>query len=147
MDEMNIGQIAQIAGLQTSAIRYYESIGLVPLPKRASGWRRYEADVLRRLNVIKSAREVGFTLEEIRTLLDGLPLDASPSERWQRLAVRKLPEVEALIERAMLLKSMLEAGINCDCDCVEDCITSLGEACQASNRVAADSCDCDDCAD
>jgi len=131
MDEMNIGEIAQLAGIQTSAIRYYESIGLVPPPKRASGWRRYDSDVLRRLSVIRTAREIGFSLEEIKVLLDGFPMETTPPERWQQLAERKLPEVEALIERALILKSILESGLRCDCDSVEECITSLGESCRA----------------
>jgi MerR family redox-sensitive transcriptional activator SoxR len=148
MEEMNIGEIARLTGMQTSAIRYYESIGLVPSPRRSSGWRRYTADVLKRLGVIRTARELGFTLEEIGVLLDGFPPGTRPSERWTELAERKLPEVEDIIHRAAILKSMLEAGIQCDCDCVEDCITSLGESClasvtgQVSLSDVSQTCDC-----
>src|SRR5262245_3783014 len=120
---MTIGEIARLAGIQTSAIRFYESIGLVSPPPRSSGWRRYTSDVLDRLAVIRVAREVGFTLEEIQTLLDGFPPETQPSARWRTLAERKLPEVELLIRRASALKSLLEAGLACDCACIEECIT------------------------
>src|SRR5215203_2359679 len=66
---LTIGQVARQAGLATSAIRYYESIGLLPEPERLSGQRRYAPDVLRRLGAIDVAKQAGFTLEETRALL------------------------------------------------------------------------------
>jgi MerR family redox-sensitive transcriptional activator SoxR len=140
MDGLNIGQVAQQTGLHTSAIRYYESIGLVPEPERRSGWRRYEPEVLDRLSVIRTASELGFKLVEIRTLLDGFPLDTEPSERWQALAGQKLPEVREIIARATILQALLEAGLNCDCESIEVCISSLGESCRPAAAVEESSC-------
>ncbi len=145
MELLNIGQVAQQVGMQTSAIRYYESIGLIPEPQRKSGWRRYDADVLERLSVIRTASEIGFTLEEIRTLLDGFPLTTDPSARWQALAARKLPEVRELIERAMVLQELLEAGMACDCSQIEQCITTLGEACRVPTQTDSESSACGSC--
>ena len=71
MDEatLTIGQIARQAGLKTSAIRYYESVGLLPEPRRESGQRRYGNATLRRLRVIDVAKRAGFSLDEARVLL------------------------------------------------------------------------------
>jgi len=140
MEQLNIGQVAQRVGIQTSAIRYYESIGLVPEPQRKSGWRRYGPEVLDRLGVIRTASELGFRLEEIRILLDGFPLETEPSERWRTLAAQKLPEVQDLIARATLLQELLKAGIDCDCERIEQCITTLGQSCLVSTPESESPC-------
>src|SRR5436190_20606900 len=100
MENLSIGAVAQQIGVQTSAIRYYESIGLLAAPMRISGQRRYSDEVISRLRMIRVAQELGFTLDEIKTLLDGFSPDTPPSERWQAMARTKLPEIEAIIERA-----------------------------------------------
>jgi DNA-binding transcriptional MerR regulator len=78
--------------------------------------------VIDRLRVVRIARDLGFTLGEIRALLDGFSEDTPPSERWQKLARRKLPEVDALLQRATAMKRLLEKGLRCDCVSVQDCI-------------------------
>ncbi len=110
-----IGEVAKRAGLETSAIRYYESIGLLPEPARVNGRRRYDEQVSRWLALIDTAQQAGFTLDEIRTLKDGFASDASPSKRWQELAREKLEGIEALISRAEGMKRLLEEGLRCDC--------------------------------
>ena len=67
-DMLAIGEVAQRAGVRPSTIRYYESIGLLPPPARVNGRRRYDAAVLERLRIVRTAQEVGFTLDEIRDL-------------------------------------------------------------------------------
>ena len=121
MDALNIGEVARRADMQTSAIRYYERIGLLPAPHRVGGWRSYEVGVVDRLRVIRVARDLGFTLEEIRMLLDDFPEETPPSERWQALAAAKLPQVEDMINRASALKRLLEAGLRCECVRIADC--------------------------
>ncbi|HEX9564648.1 MAG TPA: MerR family transcriptional regulator [Gemmatimonadaceae bacterium] len=122
MHPITIGEVARQAGIRQSAIRYYETEGLLPAPGRVGGRRVFGADVVDRLRVIKTARELGFTLDEIRTLLHGFSPDTPPSERWQRLAAKKLLEVNALIVRATRMKGLLEKGLRCDCVTVGDCI-------------------------
>ena len=100
MQALMIGEVARRAGIRPSAIRYYESVGLLPASERANGRRQYDAHVLRRLAVIQAAQQAGFTIAEIRTLVDGFPVGTPPSARWQALAHRKLDEVDALIRRA-----------------------------------------------
>lgn len=142
MVALNIGELAKQAGLQTSAIRYYESIGLMPPPPRSSGWRRYDPTAIDRLQVIKAARDVGFTIGEISMLLNGFPLGTAPSKRWRKLAEKKLPEMEELITRAMALKDLVRAGLNCTCGEIEMCISSKGHTCAPAEHVCEDGVDC-----
>src|SRR5215203_1773507 len=122
---MSIGEVARSTGVRPSALRYYEGVGLLPLPERENGRRRYDGEVLRevldRLEVVRVAQQAGFTISEIRTLLDGFSEDTPPSERWRILAQDKLPEVEALVERALSMKDLLERGLRCQCLRLEEC--------------------------
>ena len=137
MVALNIGELARQAGLQTSAIRYYESIGLMPPPPRASGWRRYDPAAIDRLQVIKAARDVGFTVADISQLLNGFPQRTPPSQRWRTLAERKLPEIEELIARASALKQLLQHGLDCTCEDIAVCISSRGDACAPAAEIEA----------
>ena len=125
MESMSIGEVARSAGVRPSALRYYEGVGLLPPPERENGRRRYDGEVLRevldRLAVVRVAQQAGFTISEIRTLLNGYSEDTPPSERWRLLAEEKLPEVEALVERALGMKDLLERGLRCECLSLEDC--------------------------
>ena len=126
MGSLSIGEVAQRAGVRPSTLRYYESIGVLPTPERENGRRRYDGEVLRRvldrLAVVRVAQQAGFTISEIRMLLDGFSEDTPPSERWRVLAREKLPEVEALVERALGMKNLLERGLRCECLRLEDCV-------------------------
>jgi MerR family transcriptional regulator, redox-sensitive transcriptional activator SoxR len=126
LEGMSIGEVAQKAGVRSSTLRYYESIGLLPTPERENGRRRYDGEVLRevldRLAVVRVAQQAGFTISEVRMLLDGFSEDTPPSERWRVLAREKLPEVDALIERALGMKDLLERGLRCECLSLEDCV-------------------------
>ncbi|MBA3617644.1 MAG: MerR family transcriptional regulator [Rubrobacteraceae bacterium] len=125
MESMSIGEVARSTGVRPSALRYYEGVGLLPPPKRANGRRRYDGELLRevldRLAVVRVAQQAGFTISEIRMLLDGFSEGTPPSERWRVLAQDKLPEVEALVERALSMKDLLERGLRCECLRLEDC--------------------------
>jgi MerR family transcriptional regulator, redox-sensitive transcriptional activator SoxR len=135
VESMSIGEVARNTGVRPSALRYYESVGLLPLPERANGRRRYDGELLRevldRLAVVRVAKQAGFTISEIRTLLDGFSEDTPPSERWRILAQDKLPEVEALVERALSMKDLLERGLRCECLRLEECSLVGNEAPQA----------------
>ncbi len=121
MAEMTIGQLAAQVGLRPSALRYYESVGLLPKPRRVSGQRRYGPDALQWLTAIQTAQQAGFTVAEIKRLLHGFPRSAKPSERWRELAREKLPEIEELIRRATLMKRLLAEGIRCNCASLSEC--------------------------
>ncbi|UJA21528.1 MerR family transcriptional regulator [Thermoleophilia bacterium SCSIO 60948] len=119
IETMRIGEVAQRSGLRKSAIRYYESIGLLPNPNRVSGQRTYEPTVLRRLALIDVSQRAGLSLDEIRDLLDAGT--APISDRIQDIAARKMPEVEALIERAVAMREWLSAARGCECESIDEC--------------------------
>jgi MerR family transcriptional regulator, redox-sensitive transcriptional activator SoxR len=119
--ELFIGEVARRAGLRPSAIRYYESIGLLPEPERISGRRRYPAEIVRTLSIIGAAQRAGLTLDDVRELLAASDANGGVSERLRTIAGRKLPEIDALIERARLLRGWLEAAADCRCPTLEDC--------------------------
>lgn len=109
-------------GLQASAIRYYEKIGLLPAPQRASGQRRYDATALYRLAIVQRARELGFTLDEIRQLFFGFRPATRASERWQKLSRRKLAELDALASSIRSLRQLLKKMMrNCHCETLDQC--------------------------
>jgi DNA-binding transcriptional MerR regulator len=107
---MTIGQVAARAGLNASHIRYYEEIGVLPAPARVSGQRRYDDDVLGRLAIIDVAQRAGLTLEEIRDLTGPQPEGREVSSRIRELAERKLPDIDALIERAQAVRRWLQVA-------------------------------------
>ena len=121
MENFEIGAIAQKAGLQTSAIRFYEQLGLLKAPPRINGRRRYDADVLQQLRAIQIAQQAGFTLNEIGTLFSGFSEDTPVSVRWREMAERKVAEVDTLITKAQRMKHVLEEGLRCGCVELEDC--------------------------
>jgi MerR family transcriptional regulator, redox-sensitive transcriptional activator SoxR len=122
---MKIGQVARAAGVKASAIRYYERLGVLPRPERANGQRRYPPDAHNRVLLIRFASEMGFTLGEIKTFLNGLQDAAPVGSRWKKLAIRKIVEVEAGIARARRLKALLEHLLDCRCASLEVCVQRL----------------------
>jgi MerR family redox-sensitive transcriptional activator SoxR len=119
---LTIGEVARRAGVQPSAIRYYESAGVPPAPERVNGRRRYDPDVLYLLRAVNVAKQAGFTVDEIRQLFNSTANQETPSAAWERLARRKLEEVDDLIERAQAMKALLEAGLECGCLGLEECV-------------------------
>jgi MerR family redox-sensitive transcriptional activator SoxR len=122
MPGLTISEVARQVGLQPSAIRYYEQIGLLPPAQRVSGQRRYDATALYRLAVVQRARQLGFTLDEIRQLFFGFRSVGRASERWEDLSRRKLSELDDLMSGIesvrRLLKKMMQ---NCRCETLEQC--------------------------
>lgn len=96
-----------------SAIRFYERNGLLPEAERAGGKRRFGPDTVRRLQVIEVAKQAGFSLDEVRALLDSIDRGAPAHEELQALAARKLPEIDALIERARSMRDWLAVASAC----------------------------------
>lgn len=121
-EELTIGEVARRAGIRTSAIRYYESVGLLPEPPRVNGHRRYDPSIIQRLAVLHLAQGAGFTVAEIEILFNGFASDTPPVERWEVLARRKLDEVDVLIQRAQRMRQVLESGLRCGCLRLEDCV-------------------------
>ena len=121
MDGMSIGEVGERSGLQPSAIRYYERLGLLPRPPRVGGKRRYDASVFEWLSLIALAREGGFTMAEIKRLVTGFTPGTRPAARWQELATRKLAEIDAMVARAERMRALLHIALDCGCFRLEDC--------------------------
>lgn len=114
MAGLTIGEVARRAGLRPSAIRYYEKFGLLPLPQRKGGQRRYDGQVLERLAIVRFAKFVGFKMDEIKGLLDG-SADRPPPQRWRKVAEKKVVEVDALITEAIAVRALLQATLQLKC--------------------------------
>lgn len=121
MSEMLIGEVAQKTGIATSAIRYYEEIGLLPNPTRINGRRRYDSDVIQHLTIIRAAQNASWSLAEIKELFLGFPDHASLSERWKAQAPRKIIELESIIGQTQKTKQLLESTLDCTCTNLEGC--------------------------
>src|SRR5260370_31311354 len=134
MANMTIGEVARRAGLQASAMRYYEKSGLLPKTQRIGGQRRYEASVLNSLEVIDVAKRAGFRMDEIRHLFRGFGRGTPAFRRWQLLAQRKITEMDDLIERAKKMKRLLKKADRCKCLDLEDCGKVFLEKRRIANR-------------
>jgi MerR family transcriptional regulator, redox-sensitive transcriptional activator SoxR len=121
MSTLTIGEVARLAGCRTSALRYYESVGLLPAPSRVNGRRRYTPDILQRLAILRVGQQAGFSIAELRNLLSGFGESVRPPQRWRRLAQRKIQELDTLIATARGMQRLLREGLQCNCVRWEDC--------------------------
>jgi MerR family transcriptional regulator, redox-sensitive transcriptional activator SoxR len=120
-DNLAISDVARVFGLRTSAIRYYEQIGILPPPVRKNGQRRYEKSALFRLAVVQRARDLGFTLDEIRELFFGFRPATRPPERWHELSERKIAELQLRMQQLKLMQTLLKQMQGCRCNALEQC--------------------------
>lgn len=121
---LSIGEMAERTGVPASAIRYYESEGLIAPPGRKSGRRTYDADALQLVSMIGRARKAGFSIREIRELSVLLREGAGPADFCddaKTLARTKVAELERQIEEANRLKQELELALIVNCDREERC--------------------------
>jgi MerR family mercuric resistance operon transcriptional regulator len=117
------GQIAAESGCHIETVRYYEQIGLMPLPRRGpGGWRLYDKDLLKRLSFLRRCRELGFTLQEIRGLLrlvDGRRITCSQVEAVTRDHARSIQRKVADLNR---IKKVLDSmAARCSGGTVPEC--------------------------
>lgn len=118
---MRIGEVARRANIPASTLRYYERIGLVDPPQRKSGQRDYDKDILDSLQIIQIAKSAGFSLTDIRQLIEAYTTDASLSDIWRAIAVHKLVEVEQTIQHYQAMQQTLAESIDCTCDDLMTC--------------------------
>ncbi len=109
-----IGELARRAGVNVQTVRYYERRGLVlPTGRKRSGYRLYDQGALKRLRFIRHAKELGFTLEEIKELLELRADSAFACQRAKEKALEKLKDVErkigALRSVEKVLKGLVDA--------------------------------------
>jgi MerR family transcriptional regulator, redox-sensitive transcriptional activator SoxR len=121
-DLLTIGEVADRAGVAPSALRYYETQGLIISTRTTGNQRRYHRSTLRRVAFVRSAQRVGLTLEEISTALATLPSGRAPNRAdWARLSRSWRPRIDAQIERLERLRDRLDSCIGCGCLSLSKC--------------------------
>lgn len=118
---MLIGDVARQIGIQASAIRFYESSGLLPKAVRVNTRRHYSEEILLRLKLIKTAQAMGFTIREIKTLMQGFDSNAKQGKRWETFAEDKIKELDQLILKTRQMKTLLQNALNCRCPALNQC--------------------------
>jgi len=121
-DDLSIGAVAERAGVNVSALRFYEERGLIGSRRSEGGQRRYRRSVLRRVAFIQVAQRVGLTLEEIGRALSTLPdTEALRAEDWKRLSAGWRPMLDQRIRLLQGLRDELDSCIGCGCLSLERC--------------------------
>ena len=125
MHQLTIGQLSARAGVATSAIRFYESRGLIRSLRTTGNQRRFEQPTLRRLAFVRAAQRVGLTLEEIADALATLPENRTPTKAdWTRLSRGWRPRIDAQIAQLERLRDTLDSCIGCGCLSLKRCSLS-----------------------
>ena len=124
MNDLTAGEVARRSGSSVSALRYYDELGLISTTRRVGGKRRFEPTMVGRVNFIRRAQEFGFTLNQIRTLLD------DTDREWPDMVRARRSELIAQRERLDILIAILDEIGDCGCEVVASCpalIESLAE--------------------
>ena len=116
---LTIGELAARAGVTTSALRYYEELGLLPPPARVSGQRRYPESAARLVAAILLYSDAGFTLAEQKALV--APGDDTPA--WRQLAQRKLAQLDEQIAKAQAAREAISHALRCPHGDITQCPT------------------------
>jgi MerR family redox-sensitive transcriptional activator SoxR len=124
-DLLTVGEISRRSGFACSAIRYYETLGLVTAARTAGGQRRFERNTLRRLAFIRAARNVGLSLEEVSAALRSLPGGRTPTRAdWARLSRHWRQRLNDQITALIALRDGLDSCIGCGCLSLRRCAIS-----------------------
>lgn len=119
---LNIGELAGRTGLSVSAIRFYESRGLVDSLRTSGNQRRFARADIRRLSFVLIAQQFGFTIEEIAAQLAALPQGRAPNKAdWTRLARGFRAHLDRRIETLTRLRDNLDGCIGCGCLSLKTC--------------------------
>lgn len=136
-DVLTVTQVSQRSGFAPSALRFYEDRGLIRASRSPGGRRRYERSVLRRLAFIRAAANIGLTLDEIRTELDQLPANRTPTKAdWNRISGHWRQRLDDQMQALEALRDGLDSCIGCGCLSLKSCgITNPGDLAATSNRA------------
>lgn len=119
---LSIGAVADRTGIAVSAIRFYESEGLISAQRSESGHRRFTRSTIRRVSFIRICQGLGYRLDEIAAQLETLPDGRTPSEAdWQRLAAGFATDIDQRIAELQQLRDKLDGCIGCGCLSLQRC--------------------------
>lgn len=121
-DLLTIGQLAARTGVSVSAIRFYETRGLIAPSRNAGRQRRFPRSDIRRLSFVLIAQQVGFTIEEIRALLADLPQGRTPTLKdWERMSRGFRGKIDERIAAMTRMRDNLDSCIGCGCLSLRKC--------------------------
>jgi MerR family redox-sensitive transcriptional activator SoxR len=124
-DLLTIGELAARSGLSTSALRFYDSQGLITASRTSGNQRRYQRSMLRRVSFVRSAQRVGLTLDEIKQALATLPDERTPTRAdWERLSRQWRERLDERIRELEALRDKLSSCIGCGCLSLDRCALS-----------------------
>ncbi|MDY7102028.1 MAG: redox-sensitive transcriptional activator SoxR [Actinomycetota bacterium] len=117
-----IGALSERTGVSHSALRFYETEGLISAERSGGGQRRYARDTIRRVSFIRIAQQVGLSLDDIRTALDSLPDNRTPTTQdWTELSTSWRPRIDERIRVLERLRDRLDSCIGCGCLSLRTC--------------------------
>ncbi|MDO6694898.1 redox-sensitive transcriptional activator SoxR [Aliiglaciecola sp. 3_MG-2023] len=120
--ELSVGEVAKRCGVNVSTLHFYEEKGLINSWRNPGNQRRYKADVLRRVSVIKAAQKLGISLQDIKLAFASLPASRTPTKQdWVKLSSSWQQQLEARIQSMIKLKDSLDACIGCGCLSMKTC--------------------------
>jgi DNA-binding transcriptional MerR regulator len=109
---MHIGELARQTGKSVAALRYYERVGLIPAPHRdISGYRNYAPEIVERVRFIQHAKEYGFSLKEIASILRLYDQGQAPCERVVKTALKKIAQLNRRIAHLRKRRHMLAEAV------------------------------------
>lgn len=116
MDTLTIGKLARTAGVGVETIRFYERINLIDEPPRSpTGYRQYSQDAVGRLRFIRSAKRVGFSLQEIRELLELKSSAGTSASAVREIATKRISEIgDRIAELREIRRALRETTERCD---------------------------------
>jgi MerR family redox-sensitive transcriptional activator SoxR len=121
-DEVTIGQLSARSGVAPSALRFYETQGLIAARRTSGNQRRYDRATLRRVALIQAGRAAGIPLERIRAALDTLPAGRTPTRHdWERLSRRWRDDLDRRITTLEAVRDRLTTCIGCGCLSIDAC--------------------------
>jgi MerR family redox-sensitive transcriptional activator SoxR len=121
-DLITIGDVATRSGVAASALRFYESLGLIRAERTPGGRRCYPRHVLRRVAFIRIAQRMGLTLEEVRHALALVPADRAPTQReWARVSRAWRARLDERVATLVALRDELTSCIGCGCLSLRRC--------------------------
>jgi MerR family redox-sensitive transcriptional activator SoxR len=135
MAEISIEQLTRQTGLRPSKLRYYEEVGLLHPVRRVGGRRQYDDSVYQRLALIQTGQQAGFTLAELRVLLDNISDAGAGGADWHELIDRKLREMDALLLNIQSMKRLLQDIMDCDDASLAECIVLTGQKHSSLERL------------
>lgn len=121
-DLLTVGEVSRRSGVAPSALRYYESQGLIAAARTTGNQRRYQRNVLRRLAFVRAAQNVGLSLGEITAALATLPNGRPPTKAdWTRLSRSWRSRLDEQIAALTKLRDGLDSCIGCGCLSLQRC--------------------------